>query len=144
MNRFEKQLSASSKRLAAEQMKGIAPVEKPSVRRHISVAYFSTPIAAVAGLLVGLFLQLGTPKQNSNDPVVVQIHDTIVEYVHDTIRIDAIPPILTAQAHSQTPQKESKSLLSASGAAPHGKQTQLGKTIAEDGIDYSKLILCIY
>lgn len=30
------------------------------------------------------------------------------------------------------------------GAAPHGKQTQLGKTIAEDGIDYSKLISCIY
>lgn len=117
MNNFEKQLSASSKRMEAKQMEDIAHIAKPTVHRHISAAWYTTPAAAVAGLLVGLFLQFGSPQQGGTAPTMAVVHDTIVEHVYDTIRVETVAPVLPIST---------------------------GRCMAEDGIDYSKLISCAY
>lgn len=153
MNNFEKQLSASSKRVAAKQISGIAPVAKPSVHRHVAVAWYTTPAAAVAGLLVGLFLQFGSPRRGGTAPTVTVVHDTIVEHVYDTIRVKAVPPMLLTKAEPATLPKHSSvahsrhssvALTTTKKPTGGGSLVSTGRCMAEDGIDYSKLVSCAY
>lgn len=145
MNNFEKQLSASSKRVAAKQLSGIASVAKPTVHRHISAAWYTTPAAAVAGLLVGLFLQFGSPQQGRTAPTMAVVHDTIVEHVYDTIRVETVAPVLLAKAEPSTPPKQSPAAPSTTKKPQGGGlPSSTGRCMSEDGIDYSKLISCAY
>ena len=157
MNRFEQQLSASSKRLASKQLASVPPVPIPTPSRHLSVAWFTTPVAAVAGLLVGLFIQFGTPNPgpaNSNiiNPSIVMVHDTIIEYVFDTILLESTPlnTQLVVQSTSSTTSTSSavspseQIVSSSASSSPVRSSHKRGKTITEDGIDYSKLISCAY
>lgn len=145
MNNFEKQLSASSKRVASKQLSGIASVAKPTVHRHISAAWYTTPAAAVAGLLVGLFLQFGSPQQEGTAPTVAVVHDTIVHHVYDTIRVETVAPVLLAKAEPSTPHKQLSAAPSTTKKPTGGGlPSSTGRCMSEDGIDYSKLISCAY
>ena len=145
MNNFEKQLSASSKRMEAKQMEDIAHIAKPTVHRHISAAWYTTPAAAVAGLLVGLFLQFGYPQQEGTAPTVAVVHDTIVHHVYDTIRVETVAPVLLAKAEPSAPHKQPSAAPSTTKKPTGGGlPSSTGRCMAEDGIDYSKLISCAY
>lgn len=126
MNNFEHQLSASSKRLASKQMSSLTPVSRPQFRKRISAAWYTTPAAAVAGLLFGLFIQFKSAPDELPAQTLAVVHDTIVQQVHDTIRIQEIPPVNLAKSTT-------------------GKSLKYnGINIKEDGIEYNKLIVCAY
>lgn len=144
MNNFEKQLSASSKRLAAKQISDIAPVVKPSIQRHISAAWYTTPAAAAAGLLVGLFLQFGSPQQGESAPNVAVVHDTIVEHVYDNIRVETVPQVLLAKSDTKAEKVYKKTANNTSANTNRRTTGNIGRTITEDGINYSMLISCAY
>lgn len=145
MNNFDKQLLASSKRLASAQIANVAPVVKPSVRTRISAAWYTTPAAAVVGLLVGLFLQFGSPHKGATNPAIAVVHDTIVEHVYDTIHVEAVPPVQLAKVAPSTPKQHSTSAsMPKTNSTSGGLPISTGRCIAEDGIDYSKLISCAY
>lgn len=143
MNQFEKQLSDSSKRLASMQMADIAPVAKPNVRTPIAAAWYTTPAAAVAGLLVGLFLQFHSPEYMEK-PELTMVHDTIIEYRYDTIGIVPDNPIQLAQSKPQNSENQHKNSITPAVQNLCHSETYVGKNITEDGIDYSKLISCFY
>lgn len=145
MNNFEKQLSTSSKRIASAQMAGVAPVAKPSTHTRISAAWYTTPAAAVVGLLVGLFLQFSSPQHGGATPTVAMVYDTIVEHVYDTIHVEIVSPVLSAESKPSTPSRHSSVASSTKKKETDGGlPASAGRCMNEDGIDYSKLVSCIY
>lgn len=141
MNRFEKQLSDSSKRIEYEQMKDVSPVARPKIHKPISVAWYTTPAAAILGLLFGLFLQFDLPLRET-EPTVVMVRDTIVNHINDTVFIESD---LLANTEHRTKGEFSDTLTKRSESEEKAiKSGNVGKSILEDGIDYSKLISSIY
>ncbi len=59
MSKFESQLSAFGKQRFAETATQLRPVVNPR-HRHISIAWITTPVAAFAGIIIGLGIQWHT------------------------------------------------------------------------------------
>jgi len=141
MNRFEKQLSDSSKRIESEQMKYVLPVTRPKIHGPVSVAWYTTPAAAIIGLLLGLFLQFDLPSRET-EPTVVMVRDTIVNHINDTVFVESD---LLAYTERRTRSQVRDTLTKRSESEDKAiKSENVGKSIMEDGIDYGKLISSIY
>lgn len=68
MSKFESKLSAFGKQRYAETATQLRPIVN-SKRRHISIAWITTPAAAFAGIIIGLGIQMNT---NDNGAMVKQ------------------------------------------------------------------------
>ena len=66
MSKFESKLSAFGKQRFDQTAAQLRPIENPR-RRHISVAWVTTPVAAIAGLLFGLSIQNNAIELNTSD-----------------------------------------------------------------------------
>jgi hypothetical protein len=59
MSKFESKLSAFGKQRLAATATQLRPIVNPR-RRHISIAWITTPVAAFAGIMIGIGIQWNT------------------------------------------------------------------------------------
>ena len=83
MRNFESQLSAFGKHRCAETLKQTRPIINPR-RRERSLLWITTPAAAVAGIIIGLGIQLNT---NFNDPMTVQTEENKTKTIKQVVEL---------------------------------------------------------
>lgn len=59
MSKFESKLSEFGKQRFANSATQLRPVSNPR-HRHISIAWVTTPVAAIIGIIIGLGIQMNT------------------------------------------------------------------------------------
>ena len=83
MRNFESQLSAFGKHRYAQTNKHLRPAVNPR-RRDRSLLWVTTPAAAVAGIIIGLGIQLNT---NFNDPMTVQTKENKTKTIKQVVEL---------------------------------------------------------
>lgn len=83
MRNFESQLSAFGKHRYAETTKQTRPIINPR-RRERSLLWITTPAAALAGIIIGLGIQLNI---NFNDPMTVQTEENKTKTIKQVVEL---------------------------------------------------------
>lgn len=83
MRNFESQLSAFGKHRYAETLKQTRSIINPR-RRERSLLWITTPAAAVAGIIIGLGIQLNI---NFNDPMTVQTEENKTKTIKQVVEL---------------------------------------------------------
>ena len=83
MRNFESQLSAFGKHRYAQTTKHLRSAVNPR-RRDRSLLWVTTPAAAVAGIIIGLGIQLNI---NFNDPMTVQIKEDKTKTIKQVVEL---------------------------------------------------------
>ena len=83
MRNFESQLSAFGKHRYAETTKQTRSIINPR-RRERSLLWITTPAAALAGIIIGLGIQLNT---NFNDPMTVQTKENKTKTIKQVVEL---------------------------------------------------------
>ena len=83
MRNFESQLSAFGKFRYAQTTNHLRPAVNPR-RRDRSLLWVTTPAAAVAGIIIGLGIQLNT---NFNDPMTVQTKENKTKTIKQVVEL---------------------------------------------------------
>lgn len=134
MASFESQLTDLAQQHKATMGKKLKPVANPRMKRS-SAAWIATPIAAAIGLLIGLFFHF-----NHSTPInpiqIVEIRDTVFQQVHDTIFKEK--PNGSYYAYSDYSKAAEKNVQRDSIKRLN---SQMGKSILEDDIDYNLLVV---
>lgn len=83
MRNFESQLSAFGKHRYAETTKQTRPITNPR-RRERSLLWITTPAAAVAGIIIGLGIQVNT---NFKEQVTAHFEDNKTKTVKQVVEL---------------------------------------------------------
>lgn len=122
MKRFEEQIKNAAKELRDMNHRNLKVTKNPLGKKKNSWGWIATPVAAVSGIIIGIFIQGMT-----NIPIysLNSLHDTIFheKTVYDTV-------YLYAQDEKDTTHQN---------LLPSAAEGHKGKCILEDGVDYSLL-----
>lgn len=129
MKTFDEQIKASAQRCRKADSSRLETPVCPKVYSPASKWRFATPAAAVAGLLFG-WLLASAPYADHTRSLTACVHDTIVQErtVRDTIWVP--------QPYTVQPVRHTVHSSPARATVP----ARSGRSIREDGIDYSLFV----
>ncbi|MCM1035289.1 MAG: hypothetical protein NC038_06870 [Paludibacter sp.] len=131
MKTFEEQIQAACRERRRRDANDLSTPACPHVQKYPFTKRVATPAAAVIGLLFG-WLFAKYDGMSSQTPAMLCSSDTIYEVLYDTLKV-ANTPIETIVSVSMQPT-------STQPMQPQRVTEQKGKSILEDGIDYSLFV----
>ena len=131
MKNFEDKLRASAQRLAEEDNRKLHLPSNPLSRKAFYWGWVATPAAAVAGVVLGMSLNLFV----ADEPTIQYVHATdtvqVERTIHDTLYLTQVVEVERPVLAAQSPDS----------IIPEQEETPACTSIQCDGINYALLAL---